>query len=106
MKLTEENWKLLGLKEEDWVCKGTLLISNLRILHTPAGYYIGRVCVEMDESNESFIIPGYEEPYTRESGYFPNRDKAEKALAKGFSIRDCVENNLLYVNGTLSMTAK
>ena len=46
-------------------------VSDLRVLQSAAGYYVGRV--EITEE-------GYEFPFCRESGYYPTREKAESAL--------------------------
>lgn len=62
--------------------------SELQVLHSNAGYYIGR--------NDAEGLP-----LSRESGYFPTYRNAEDALIKGFQIRDCVENNYAYDKGTL-----
>ena len=91
----------MNKNKEGWTYHGTLHISNLRVLKSAAGYFIGRVCVETDENNEAFIVKDYEEIYSRESGYFPTYRSAEDALLNGFQIRDCGENNYAYDKGTL-----
>lgn len=55
---------------------GTLRISDLKVLESAIGYFIGRVCVNTNKSNEDSII--------RESGYFPTYRNAERALINGF----------------------
>lgn len=46
-------------------------VSQLKVLKSAAGYYIGRVCIFKD---------GHEEPYSRESGYYDSNKSAEMAL--------------------------
>lgn len=41
---------------------------ELKVLSTPAGYYVGTFCCE---------------PHSRESGYYPTREKAQEALDSG-----------------------
>jgi len=66
-------------------------VSNLQVMNTPAGYYLGRTC--WDKEN------GFEEPYARETDYM-TREQAEKALASGqYEVRDCPENDLMYSEG-------
>jgi hypothetical protein len=79
-----------------------MLISELMILQSGAGYYIGRLCADLVE----FAPNVFPEPYSRESGYYPTKESAEKAMKEGFPLRDCVENNYGYANGMLSLTAK
>jgi hypothetical protein len=81
---------------------GELLISVLMVLRSAAGYYIGRMCMDLVEFYPNYI----EEPYSRESGYYPTEEAAQAELKGGFSVRDCVENNHAYANGLLSLTAK
>ena len=67
--------EIRALADHQWcVLPGTQdeTVSELRILQSAAGYYVGRV--EITEE-------GYEFPYCRESGYYPTREKAESALA-------------------------
>ena len=67
--------EIRALADRQWcVLPGTQdeTVSELRILQSAAGYYVGRV--EITEE-------GYEFPYCRESGYYPTREKAESALA-------------------------
>ena len=66
-----------------------MLISVLMVLRSAAGYYIGRVCTDLVEFYPDYI----QEPYSRESGYFPTKEAAQKALDEGFEVRDCIENN-------------
>lgn len=62
--------------------------SRLRIMHSNAGYYIGRTYRNNFDECE---VPG-----SRESDYFPTSDAAEKALAEGFAWRASPENIFLY----------
>ena len=67
-------------------------VSNLQVLHSNAGYYIGRTCCDKED--------GFEEPFSRESVYYPTREAAQRDLhTMSFPVRDCVENNFMYANG-------
>lgn len=58
--------------------------KTLQVLQSAAGYYIGTV----DDSD------GFEDPYCRCSGYYPDRDSAVVEIDLNlFEQRDCVENN-------------
>ena len=62
--LADRKWSVLpGTQDET--------VSELRVLQSAAGFYVGRV---------EFMPGGYELPYCRESGYYPSREKAESAL--------------------------
>jgi hypothetical protein len=61
--------------------------SKLVVLCSAAGYYIGRTFKGDDE---------FEEPGSRESGYFPTEQEATKALMEGFDWRNVAENCHLY----------
>ena len=69
-----------------------MVISELKILRSAAGYYIGRTCKEDG-------LP-FEEPYSRESGYYPTEKAAENDLHT-FDVRDCVENEHAYNTGVI-----
>jgi hypothetical protein len=75
------------------------------VMQSAAGYYIGRSCQETDEQSDDYL-GGMEEPFSRESEYFPTEEAAQKALNEGFAVRDCVENNYAYSIGTLSLKAE
>lgn len=62
--------------------------SELKVLHSGAGYYIGRV-------------DKFGAPYSRESGYYRAFEAAENQLKNGFVVRDCAENNFAYDSGAL-----
>ena len=55
----------------------TLSISNYVVLKSAAGYYIGRYCVEKDNSGWE-----YSSPYDRASGYYATEEAAKKDLPK------------------------
>jgi hypothetical protein len=60
----------------------------LEVCRSAAGYYIGRIFHN---------IIGYDEPGSRESGYFATKNEAEVALKiEGFEYRNCGENSYLY----------
>ena len=44
-------------------------VSNLKVMRSGAGYYLGRTCIDKEH--------GFEEPYSRETGYMKKED-AEK----------------------------
>ena len=67
------------------------MYTKLKVIQSAAGYYIGRGWVE----------DGFEEPGSRESGYFGTEGQAMKALETGFEVRDCAENNAAYDKGEL-----
>lgn len=62
-------------------------------MRSAAGYYIGRSCTNDD-------MPGFEEPYSRESGYYPN-EAAATADLHTFDVRDCAENEYAYETGAI-----
>ena len=64
------------------------MISELRVLHSNAGYYIGRIDTKLG-------------PYSRESGYYSSYKEAETALNTNFKVRNCGENNFAYDNKSL-----
>lgn len=68
--------------------------SGFEVCRSAAGFYIGRMHWSPD-------LDGFIEPGSRESGYFATRTAAEEALAKGFKVRDCIENNAAYASGRL-----
>ena len=70
--------------------------SKLGVLHSPAGYYIGRMYWAVEEYG-SFWEPG-----SRESDYFKTSDDAQKLLDLGeFEVRECPENESSYESGDL-----
>lgn len=94
--------------EKQWseeLTNGTMLVSTLCVMKSAAGFYVGRYCMESDESSDDYC-GGMHEPYSRESDYYSTRELAQQALDEGFVVRDCVENNFAYAKGSLSLTAK
>lgn len=60
----------------------SLLVSDLKVMQSRAGWYIGRSCIE----------DGIEMPYSRESGYYPNPYIVQTLLDEGtWEERDCAE---------------
>lgn len=53
-------------------------VSELKVMKSAAGYYIGRSCVESG-------FP-FEQPYSRESGYYRTHEEAAGDLAT-FNVR-------------------
>jgi hypothetical protein len=53
----------------DPTCSDCGVTPKLQVCSSPAGFYVGTYC---DCG-----------PYSRESGYYPTRDAAQKALEKG-----------------------
>ena len=71
---------------------GDICYSDLKVLNSMAGFYIGRTCWDPD--------PGFEEPGSRESEYFRTHGEAERALESGECVaRDCAENEFAYSRG-------
>lgn len=62
--LADRKWCVLPDTQDETV-------SDLRVLQSAAGYYVGRVEISPE---------GYEFPFCRESGYYPTREKTESAL--------------------------
>ena len=97
-------------KQPDWAISEELSteecwISQLMVLRSAAGYYIGRLCMDRCESNPDYFP--FSEPFSRESGYFRSEEKATKALQEtGFVVRSCAENNLAYATGALKLTTR
>lgn len=65
-----------------------LSISKLKVMQSNAGYYIGRYCIDEDDS--------FKPPYSRESGYYKSKEEAAKALVTGFIRRVADENAYVY----------
>lgn len=68
--------------------------SEMCVLQSNAGYYIGR---NFKGNNDNFDQPG-----SRESGYFKTKEEAEKALKEGFDWRNVGENISLYNDAYMS----
>ena len=54
------------------------LVSELLVMQSAAGWYVGKVCRPVKEKNNHNWL----EPYDRYSGYYPNQDGAEEALTE------------------------
>jgi len=68
--------------------------SDLKVMRSGAGYYIGRSYREKGSD--------WDEPGSRESGYYPSESAARKDLLSGdFEVRDATENNSAYEHGDL-----
>jgi hypothetical protein len=69
--------------------------SDLQVMQSAAGYYIGRSYLDVECGNSEF-------PYSRESGYYASEGECGHALnSRNFEVRDCVENNSSYDKGEL-----
>ena len=74
---------------------GAVWVSDKRVMHTPAGWYIGTICWSVDPQVGELV-----EPYSRETEYFDLEEDAQRALVLGdFNVRDCPENNAAYREG-------
>lgn len=83
---TDESFRALNLARErsglPWLGDprkfphdhGDCLVSDFKVMRSPAGYYVGRTC--WDKAG------GYEEPYSRDSDYMPEKE-AQADLARG-----------------------
>lgn len=49
-------------------------ISELQVLHSNAGYYLGRTC---EDEVDGMV---FDVPYDRQSGYYKTQEQAEQAL--------------------------
>jgi hypothetical protein len=66
------------------------MYTELKVMRSAAGYYIGR----------GYIENGMEFPGSRESGYYRTEEEAQKELDRmSFDVRDCNENDALYRSG-------
>lgn len=72
---------------------GDYFYTDLKVMKSHAGWYLGRLCWDKKH--------GYPEPLSRESDYFDTREGAERALAAGFEVRQCAENEHAYQSGAL-----
>ncbi len=48
-------------------------IDGPKVMHSAAGYYVGYTCQTED-------MPGFNQPYSRESEYFATAEQAQKYL--------------------------
>jgi hypothetical protein len=60
--------------------------SELKVMRSAAGYYVGTTCT----------TDGFEEPGSRDSGYFPTKEQAQKYL----DMVNEVENPQEYLRGS------
>jgi predicted HAD superfamily Cof-like phosphohydrolase len=66
--------------------------SELQVLHSAAGYFIGRTFWDSED--------GFEDMGSRESDYYPAHEAAAADLAaQKFEVRSCPENELAYSEG-------
>lgn len=77
----------------------------LQVCQSAAGFYIGRMFTydakEAEEAGLGFP-EGFQEPGSRESGYFATRVAAEADLASGvLNARSCLENDRAYDTGAV-----
>lgn len=64
--------------------------SNLQVMHSAAGYYIGR-----EAWDEEMVCPV---PGSRESTYYETQAEAQEDLDNSsFEVRQCAENEFMYV---------
>ncbi len=83
-------------------CGTHLAVSKMTAMKSNAGHYLGRYCTEIEDGKPTFL-----EPYSRESGYYPDKETLLKAhAAEMLPVRDCVENNTLYDSGILTHPGK
>lgn len=69
-------------------------VSNLQVLKSAAGWYIGRSYFDLEF--------GFVGPYSRESGYYSSEEEAKADLTnQSFEVRDCIENAAMYMSGEL-----
>lgn len=69
-------------------------VSDLKVMKSAAGWYIGRSYWDQEF--------GFDGPYSRESGYYGDPMQAQEELDQmTFEVRNCLENNWAYENGTL-----
>ena len=74
---------------------GDTRYSQLQVLSSNAGFFIGRLCwVEEDG------LPGYQDMGSRETEYFKTREEAQRFLdSDTFDVRGCAENEFAYSQG-------
>ena len=87
-------WKAVDVGE-----RTVLVISELMPMKSNAGWYMGRFCIEFDDTRQ---MPPFMEPWARETGYYPSKEAVTDAHeGNALIIRDCIENNALYTKGTI-----
>lgn len=76
---------------------GNCVVSALLVTSSGAGYYIGRLCLSTE-----YMEFGFPEPYSRESGYYREKQDAQDALdLQLYEERDCEENKYAKSTGGL-----
>lgn len=71
---------------------GDVWVSDLQVLRSGAGFYLGRMCWSED-------CGGLIEPYTRETGYMSEAETVASLASGEFDVRECPENDLAYAQG-------
>lgn len=66
IEMTEEQYT-------NWINSGSYLSGPI-VMKSAAGWYVGEACLDED-------IPNFPMPYDRYTGYFLDKESAEKALA-------------------------
>ena len=68
-------------------------VSDLKVMQSAAGYYIGRSYFDLE--------CGCEFPFSRESGYMSRTEARERLEYDTYEVRDCIENDAMYAAGSL-----
>ena len=68
-------------------------VSELKVMQSAAGYYIGRSYFDLE--------CGCEFPFSRESEYMTKADAVQRLKYDTYVVRDCIENNAMYDAGDL-----
>ena len=90
------NWKI-----DDELSSPEMKVSKLMVMHSHAGYYVGRGCSEKVDPEE-YGTEWLPQPYSRESGYYETEELAQKELdAQSYEVRHCIENNWAKDNNLL-----
>ena len=74
-KIKDIKFYELGTKDNDHC---DYLVSELIVMQSAAGWYVGRVCKPVKEKNNHNWL----EPYDRNTGYYPDQNNAEEALTE------------------------
>ena len=74
-KIKDIKFYKLGTKDNDHC---DYLVSELIVMQSAAGWYVGRVCKPVKEKNNHNWL----EPYDRNTGYYPDQNNAEEALTE------------------------
>jgi len=68
-------------------------VSELKVMRSAAGYYLGRSYFDTEF--------GFEAPYSRETGYMSEAEAVDELKRGSFEVRQCIENDAAYANGNL-----